>query len=257
MIRRLLVISWIILAVITASIMMFSGCSQDGTNLLEVDDEGNTLIDNDALVTTINETPATELSDVEKEGIVYMREEEKLARDVYLQLYEKWGVNNFNNIGKSEASHMDAMKSLIDRYDLDDPAKEKAIGEFTNQELQQLHDELINVGSQSEVDALKVGAAIEEIDIIDIERYVAQTGKEDIKLVYENLLKGSRNHLRSFISVMKRRGINYESQYITQEKNGTMSFSPRVSTSWRGKPLIRSACSPSRAVTTVRSASGR
>ena len=217
MIRRLLVISWIILAVIIASIM-YLGCSQGGTNLLEVDDEGNTLIDNDALTTTINKTPATELSDVEREGIVYMREEEKLARDVYLQLYEKWGVNNFSNIGKSEASHMDAMKSLIDRYDLDDPAKEKAIGEFTNQELQQLHDELIKQGSRSEVDALKVGAAIEEIDIIDIERYVAQTGKEDIKLVYENLLKGSRNHLRSFVSVIQRRGINYEPQYITRGK---------------------------------------
>jgi hypothetical protein len=215
--HRFLVISLVVLAVIAVTTMFF-GCSQGGPNLLEVDDEGNTSIDNDALTVKINETPATELSDVEREGIIYMREEEKLARDVYLHLYENWGINNFNNIAKSEASHMDAMKSLIERYDLDDPASGKATGEFNNQELQQLHDELIKQGGQSEVDALKVGAAIEEIDIIDIERYVERTDKEDIVLVYENLLKGSRNHLRSFVSVMQRRGINYEPQYITQGK---------------------------------------
>ncbi|MDY7019367.1 MAG: DUF2202 domain-containing protein [Chloroflexota bacterium] len=205
------------LAVIVLLIMLVA-CSTSSPDLLNVDGEGNTSIDNDALTATINETSATVLSDLEKQGILYMREEEKLARDVYLQLYDKWGVNSFNNISSSEQTHMDAMKSLIDRYNLDDPAEGRGPGEFTNKELQQLYDDLIKQGSQSDIDALKVGAAIEEIDILDIEMYVAQTDKSDIKLVYENLLKGSRNHLRSFVSVMQKRGIVYQPQYITTER---------------------------------------
>lgn len=195
-----------------------TGCSPDTTNILNVDSEGNTNINNEALEDTINQDSAQPLSNVEREGILYMREEEKLARDVYSQLYEIWGINNFNNIGDSEQTHMDAMESLIERYNLEDPAKGKGIGEFTNQKLQQLNDELIEQGSKSEIDALKVGAAIEEIDIIDIEEYVAQTSKQDIITVYENLLKGSRNHLRSFVSVMEKRGVTYKAQYLTDDQ---------------------------------------
>ena len=212
---------WLIsLATLTIIVLpiMLVACSTSSPDLLNVDGEGNTSIDNDALTETINETPATVLSDLEKQGILYMREEEKLARDVYLQLYDKWGVTSFNNISRSEQTHTDAIKSLIDRYNLDDPAEGRGLGEFTNKELQQLHDDLIKQGSQSEIDALKVGAAIEEIDILDIEMYVAQTDKSDIKLVYENLLKGSRNHLRSFVSVMQKRGIVYQPQYMTTEQ---------------------------------------
>ena len=210
-------ISLATLTIIVLAIMLVA-CSTSSPDLLNVDGEGNTSIDNDALTETINETPATALSDLEKQGILYMCEEEKLARDVYLQLYDKWGVTSFNNISRSEQTHTDAIKSLIDRYNLDDPAEGRGLGEFTNKELQQLHDDLIKQGSQSEVDALKVGAAIEEIDILDIEMYVAQTDKSDIKLVYENLLKGSRNHLRSFVSVMQKRGIVYQPQYMTTDQ---------------------------------------
>jgi hypothetical protein len=195
-----------------------TGCSPDATDILNVDSEGNTSIDKEALENTINQGPAQELDEVEKEGILYMREEEKLARDAYSKLYEIWGINNFNNIGASEQTHMDAMESLIERYNLIDPAKGKGIGEFTNPELQQLYDELVEQGSKSEIDALKVGAAVEEIDIIDIEEYVAQTSKQDIVTVYENLLKGSRNHLRSFVSVMEKRGVTYKAQYLTDKQ---------------------------------------
>jgi len=113
---------------------------------------------------------------------------------------------------------MDAMESLIERYNLIDLTKGKGIGEFTNPELQQLYNELIEQGSKSEIDALKVGAAVEEINIIDIEEFVAQTSKQDIVTVYENLLKGSRNHLRSFVSVMEKRGVTYKAQYLTDEQ---------------------------------------
>jgi hypothetical protein len=212
--RLLLMVGVLVVPLLLVSI----SCSTNQPDLINVDDEGNTSVDKDALDTTINEIPVTSLTSSEEEGILYMREEEKLARDVYLQLYDIWGTNTFNNIGNSEQTHMDAMKSLIDRYGLSDPAEGMGIGEFTNPELQQLHDDLIEQGSKSEIDALKVGAAIEEIDILDIEKYVLQTRKQDIEIVYENLMKGSRNHLRSFVSVMEKRGLTYEPQYISAEQ---------------------------------------
>ena len=162
-------------------------------------------------------TSAQELSDAEAEGILYMREEEKLARDVYLKLYEEWGLSTFNNIANSEQTHMDALKTLIDRYDLDDPAEGKDVGEFTNQALQELYNQLVEEGRQSLENALKVGAAVEEIDILDLQQHIAQTDRGDIQLVYENLMKGSRNHLRAFVSVIERQGWTYQPQYLSQE----------------------------------------
>jgi hypothetical protein len=146
-----------------------------------------------------------------------MREEEKLARDVYLTLYDRWGLPIFQNIASSEATHMEAVKTLIDRYNLEDPAAGQYVGVFTNPTLQGLYDQLVEEGNRSLSSALRVGAAIEEIDILDLEERIAQTERADIKLVYENLMKGSRNHLRSFVSNLERReGEVYQPQYVTQ-----------------------------------------
>jgi hypothetical protein len=154
------------------------------------------------------------LSDAEIEGILYMREEEKLARDVYLTLYEVWGLPVFENIARSEASHMEAVGTLIDRYGLADPAAAE-VGVFTNPTLQELYDQLVAAGRTSLADALRVGAAIEEIDILDLQERQAQTDQADIELVYENLMKGSRNHLRAFASTLTRQtGETYQPQFL-------------------------------------------
>ena len=154
-----------------------------------------------------------------------MREEEKLARDVYLALYDKWGISIFRNIGESEGTHMEAVKSLIERYGLVDSSTGVS-GTFTNQELQTLHDQLVDEGSKSVEDALRVGAAIEEIDILDLEEHLSQTDKEDIEIVYENLMKGSRNHLRSFVSNLEERGEDYSPQYLDQNDYTDIVESP-------------------------------
>lgn len=159
-----------------------------------------------------------ELSADEIEGILYMREEEKLARDVYLTLYDQWSLPIFQNIANSEQTHMDAIEKLIDRYGLTDPAAGNDAGEFTDQTLQSLYDDLVAMGSQSLANALRVGAAIEEIDILDLEERVAQTDAGDIQRVYESLMKGSRNHLRSFVATLEQQtGETYEPQYLDQE----------------------------------------
>jgi len=158
-----------------------------------------------------------ELSEKEKEDLLFMREEEKLARDVYIKMYEKWGEQIFNNISKSEQRHMDTMKALIDRYGLEDPVKDDSVGKFTNPDLAKLYNELVAQGEKSLIDALKVGATIEDVDIRDLNNAIANTDNEDIKLAYENLRSGSYNHMRAFVGQLKKLGSDYSPQFISVE----------------------------------------
>src|SRR4030042_2949481 len=125
-----------------------------------------------------------EPSESEVAGLLYMREEEKLAHDVYTTFYSQFGNQNFQNISQSEQTHSESVKTLLDRYGLTDLASNET-GVFTNPDLQALYDELISRGSQSLAEALNVGAAIEEIDILDLKERLAQTDNVDIQLVYE------------------------------------------------------------------------
>jgi hypothetical protein len=95
-----------------------------------------------------------ELSDTQKDGLVFMAEEEKVARDVYLHLAKSWGVAVFSNIAKSEQRYMDAVERLLGRYELKIPSTIETEGKFENQELQSLYDELIIKGDTSLIDAI-------------------------------------------------------------------------------------------------------
>jgi len=179
--------------------------------------EDDASIDPMALSTAIASIDVSNLTDEEINALQYMREEEKLARDVYLALYDIWGLQIFNNIASSEQTHTDAVKTLIDRYGITDNFSAE-YGVFINPDLQALYDQLVEQGSRSIGDAIKVGAAIEEIDILDLEESLSKTDKVDIITVYENLLKGSENHLRAFVSTLERQtGEVYEPQYMSTE----------------------------------------
>ena len=155
------------------------------------------------------------LSVEEENGILLMREEEKLARDVYMTLYERWGLRTFTNIASAESTHMDSMAILLQRYNLTDPVQSDVVGVFTNPELQGLYNDLTAQGLESLSAALEIGATIEDLDIYDLERLLAKTDNEDITIVYENLLKGSRNHMRAFNMQLTRNGVEYSAQYIS------------------------------------------
>ena len=156
------------------------------------------------------------LSQTEADTLTFMREEEKLARDVYLVMFAYWGTKTFSNIAESEQNHMDAIKTLLDKYELSDPASQE-IGVFNDPSLQELYEQLENQGKVSKLDAFMVGALIEEIDIEDLQTAIDQTDKQDLQRVYGNLMSGSENHLRAFVSQIERLGVNYEAQYLPQE----------------------------------------
>lgn len=142
----------------------------------------------------------TLLTRAEKARLVFLREEEKLARDVYIKMYERWGASVFSNISVSEQRHMDSLLMLLNKYGISDPAAGKAAGEFTNPDLQALYTRLVAKGGQSVRDAYSVGRAIERLDIADLKDALAETAKPDLDRVYANLLRGSENHLRAFSS---------------------------------------------------------
>lgn len=169
--------------------------------------------------------PLTGLSVAEAEDLAYMREEEKLARDVYLTMDEYWDNRIFVNIAESEQTHTDAIQALLDKYGLVDPSLD-AVGYFTNTELQALYDTLVTRGMASELEGLHVGGLIEEVDMQDIREAIERTDHDDIAQVYANLLCGSRNHLRSFVDAIERRGVRYEAQFLPQAEVDTIAASP-------------------------------
>jgi len=149
----------------------------------------------------------------EEDGLLFMYEEEKLARDVYNYLYALWGQRTFQKIALSEQTHMDAIQTLLVRYGV--PVPENPPGVYDDLGFKTLYDDLTANGSLSLADALKVGATIEEIDILDLQSRLKQTNKNDIQQVYSNLLKASYNHLRSFVKVLfALTGEIYEPQYL-------------------------------------------
>jgi len=142
-------------------------------------------------------TTASALTASEASAILFMKQEEKLARDVYNVLHAKWGAAVFKNIAASEQQHMNAVDGLIARYRLNDTSP--AIpGRFTYPELQDLYDTLVVDGGVSLRDALEVGVSIEETDIQDLRAALAATREKPLKNVFGNLLNGSLNHLAAF-----------------------------------------------------------
>jgi len=161
--------------------------------------------------------PAATLSAEEIAGLKFMREEEKLAHDVYIALYALYGNDDiFYQISLSETIHTEAILALLVKYGIPDPAAGKPAGVFEDPDLQALYNTLIVMGSASHIAALKVGALIEETDIRDIKAKIAVTDEADILTVYNSLLCGSQDHLRAFNSQLLALGVIYVPQAITQ-----------------------------------------
>lgn len=159
---------------------------------------------------TATATTPSGVTDDDVAGLLWVREEEQLAHDVYVVLGGLWGLQIFENIAESESSHVGAVLGLLDRYGITDPAAGNDLGTFTDPEIQAMYDELVADGSTSIDAALSAGALIEELDIDDLQARAAATEIPAITRVYANLETGSRNHLRAFVSQLQSRGVTYE-----------------------------------------------
>jgi len=104
--------------------------------------------------------PASPLTAEEITWLTYMREEEKLAKDVYLAMYDVYGARVFKNIAASELRHTTSVKALLNRYGVADPVGNNAAGVFTNPDLQALYNQLVQDGKVSLTEAYKVGILV-------------------------------------------------------------------------------------------------
>lgn len=157
--------------------------------------------------------PAAVLSAEEADTLLWMREEEKLAHDVYLRLDEAWSLVVLERIAISEQRHFDALGGKIERYGLTDPALPD-VGAFSNLELQALYEELVTSGLESSTQALVIGATIEDLDILDLQQAIDETVQPDLQRTYGHLLEGSKHHLRAFVGALRALGLDYEPQFI-------------------------------------------
>ncbi len=207
-----------LVTVVAGMIFLFASCSESVTNVDEmISSEAD--IKSTELVTAPGDSCdfTAVLNDEEIDGLLEMREEEKLAGDVYRAFYKVHEHIIFDNISKSEDAHSSAVLHLINGFELIDPALEEE-GVFTNPLFNQLYADLTSQGNSSLVDALKVGAFIEEYDIADLERLIEETENETIKRVYANLLRGSKIHIKAFTNVLKVYGETYTPTVISQEE---------------------------------------
>lgn len=175
------------------TLIMFSSCSNDNDN-----------------------QNSTSLTQAEIDDLKFLREEEKLARDVYLFSFNKYQVSIFDNISQSEQKHMNSVLNLMNKYGIQDSASSE-IGVFNNPDLQSLYTSLTTQSNISLVEALKVGATIEDLDINDIDDFIGNTTKSDLLNVYNNLTCGSKNHIRSYTNQLSSNNITYEPQFISNE----------------------------------------
>ncbi len=203
--------------------LLFAGCSKDKENN---NANNNNNYNNSEWAAQVNLLPIEPLNPDELTSLPFMREEEKLARDVYTFLYNKWGSLIFKNISNSEQTHMDAVLHLLTRYSLPDPVGANGPGVFTNPLFRDLYIQLTTQGSLSRIEAMKVGCTIEDLDINDLQDILEKVDNQDITFVYNNLMKGSRNHLRSFYSNLLALGGTYVAQYITQAEFDAIVNSP-------------------------------
>lgn len=167
------------------------------------------------------------LSQTEINDLKFLREEEKLAHDVYLFSFEKYQINIFNSISQSEQTHTESVLALLNKYGIVDPASAQ-IGIFNNQDLQALYTSLTAQASISLVEALKVGATVEDLDINDIDDFIVNTTKSDLLSVYNNLNCGSKNHIRSYSSQLAIYDVIYIPQFISIEEYNEIVSSPNV-----------------------------
>lgn len=200
--------------------------------VLNVEESGVTSLNQEQLKKIVENNNIGVLSDTERRNIMFILEEEKMARDLYFEFSKKYENKVFNNMYQGEQSHMKAMQKLVSRYNLEDPTAKRDVGEFHNRQIQKMHGELLEQGNKNFVEALKVGAEVEERDIDDIQDNIKNTSKADILFVYENLKRSSKNHLRAFIKKLNQEGEEYKPKYLEQAEFNSITSSGFESGKW-------------------------
>lgn len=161
-----------------------------------------------------NQDSSQILTESDTAALLFMLEEEKLAKDTYIYLNDLWSINQFANIQNSEQSHMNAIENQLIINNIEYTILPH--GEFENQDLQELYNQFETDGAVSSANAFQIGATIEDLDIVDLQDYIDSTLNTTLISIFRKLQCGSRNHLRSFVTGIENIGETYTPQFLTQ-----------------------------------------
>ncbi len=182
---------------------------------------------NTKLITYLASLPVEQLSPAEQLDLTHMVQEEKLARDVYRVLAQTSNLPVYANIAQAEQEHMDLVRLMMTRYRVPDPLPSDRVGVYADPLFTQLFAMLTDFGRQSTLHAAIAGAVIEELDIVDLDGALLRSDNRDLDTVWQNLQRGSRNHLRSFAGLIEARGIVYPGIFMSYARVVAILTSPR------------------------------
>lgn len=206
---------------VISGLTLFTACNQQEEELSPVADkttevslqienqdaEDLAMLEKSALLPTDSLTPS------EIEGLMYLREEEKMAHDLYRAYFLDNNLHIFKKIALAERKHMKATRRLINFYGLTDPAIQAA-GQFSDTTIQAMYDALLADGLVSPEDALNSAAYVEESDILDLMNELSATSNTNLIFVYSKLLNGSKRHLKGLVHILDNYGIVYQPQLL-------------------------------------------
>ncbi|MGW4064200.1 DUF2202 domain-containing protein [Amycolatopsis sp. NPDC004747] len=142
--------------------------------------------------------PSGILSEAQRTALAANAEEEKLAHDLYTAFDARYDTVVFDRIAAAETAHLNAVRTLMSRYQVTDPTAGQAQGRFATPAVQATYDRLLAQGSASEAAALQVGRTVETTDITDLRKALDGLTAPDVQRVYRHLLMASQHHLAAF-----------------------------------------------------------
>ena len=194
--------------------------------------------------------PSPSLTQPLKDSLAYMGNEERLAYDVYLNLYEYHQQNShieiqqlYNIATNAESQHIAIVQSLVQRYNLNTSdftdvnetvvndnnmsATNMPKGVYDIQKIQDLYNTLYALGQNTQEDALKVACMVEITDIDDLDKYIIEahnSNTTDIEAAFNTLRDGSYSHYWAFDKALKNIGVingcYYEGDTLLINKEG-------------------------------------
>ena len=211
----------IILSTVVTGVLL-AGCNID--NLTQrVDDSNSTNNYNSIMSMKFNLDDyniTTDLVQEMKDSLTYMKDEERLASDLYLNLYNYYKnysdleIKQLNNIAtNTENDQISIIKSLVKRYDLNSSEPQDvniSRGVYENQVIQDLYDKFYAIGQNSQEEALKVGCMVEVTDINDLDKYISlakESNATDIETAFKALRDGSYHNYWTFDQTLKNLGV--------------------------------------------------
>ncbi|MFB6226179.1 MAG: DUF2202 domain-containing protein [Candidatus Paceibacteria bacterium] len=217
-------------------VVTLSGCSleTEAEKVLSLTKNGATSFDQQKLEQVLERKKEMQkpLGEEVEMDLIYLIEEEKVARDLSYKFSQKYDEKIFTEVYKAENTHLKAVQRFIRNYKLDDPTSKNGVGEFKNPQLQKIYDEKLSSGKENKNKAYQSLLWVLEKNINDININKDSTDKDDILFVYNNLIRSSKNHIRAIDSLLSKEGGSYSPEHLSKAKYESIISSDIDSGSW-------------------------